>query len=71
MARSLNLDTIAEGIELTEQLTELRAAGCQSGQGFLFAKPLASPALEALLQEVGMPSADSWLDATPALRQAN
>jgi diguanylate cyclase (GGDEF)-like protein len=71
MARTLDLDTIAEGIELTEQLTELRAAGCQSGQGFLFAKPLASPALEALLQEGGMPSADSWLNATPALRQAN
>ncbi len=49
MAATLNLDTIAEGIEGSEQLHELLSAGCRSGQGYLFAKPLRADALEAFL----------------------
>jgi diguanylate cyclase (GGDEF)-like protein/PAS domain S-box-containing protein len=49
MATTLSLDTIAEGIEGAEQLDELRSAGCRSGQGYLFAKPLQADALEAFL----------------------
>jgi diguanylate cyclase (GGDEF)-like protein/PAS domain S-box-containing protein len=51
LARTLHLETVAEGIEMNEQLAELRSAGCRSGQGFLFAKPLASPDMEALLDD--------------------
>lgn len=40
MGDSLNLKTIAEGIEHPEQIDELQLLGCQSGQGFHFAKPL-------------------------------
>lgn len=39
MATTLHLETVAEGIELSEQLSELRSAGCRLGQGYLFAKP--------------------------------
>jgi len=49
MASTLSLETIAEGIEGSEQLDELRSAGCRAGQGYLFAKPLQADALEAFL----------------------
>ena len=40
LAHNLNLEVIAEGVERVEQLAELRALGCDGGQGFLFAKPM-------------------------------
>lgn len=40
MGDSLNLKTIAEGIEHPEQINELQLLGCESGQGYHFAKPL-------------------------------
>ena len=40
MARTLGLDTVAEGVERPEQVPELRRLGCHNVQGFLFAKPL-------------------------------
>jgi EAL domain-containing protein (putative c-di-GMP-specific phosphodiesterase class I) len=42
MARSLNLKTIAEGVETEEQLNILRLLRCDMGQGFFF-----SPAMPA------------------------
>jgi diguanylate cyclase (GGDEF)-like protein len=40
LARSLRLSTVAEGVETPDALATLRAFGCESVQGFLFAKPL-------------------------------
>ncbi|MGM8365415.1 putative bifunctional diguanylate cyclase/phosphodiesterase [Virgibacillus sp. W0181] len=40
LARSLNIQVIAEGIESEEQLDILNQAGCVQGQGFLFGKPV-------------------------------
>ncbi len=40
LARSLNLQTIAEGIENNHQWTVLRNLGCQLGQGFLWAEAI-------------------------------
>ena len=51
LARTLHLTTVAEGIESSDQLTELRSAGCDLGQGYLFAKPLPREDLEALLRK--------------------
>ena len=36
LSRALGLRSVAEGIETTLQLDELRAVGCEMGQGFLF-----------------------------------
>jgi diguanylate cyclase (GGDEF)-like protein/PAS domain S-box-containing protein len=36
LARALRLSTVAEGIETPEQFQQLRALGCEVGQGFLF-----------------------------------
>ncbi len=49
IAKSLNLDLIAEGVETESQLEFLRAEGCRLIQGFYFSKPLsAENALEYL-----------------------
>jgi diguanylate cyclase (GGDEF)-like protein len=55
MARSLSIDTVAEGIEHPEQLERLRELGCGSGQGFLLARPVPADDIKALLSEVELP----------------
>jgi len=40
LASSLGKQTLAEGIELGEQLAHLRALNCELGQGYLFDRPL-------------------------------
>ena len=50
MAESLDLLTVAEGIETTSQLRELRRIGCDLGQGYLLSKPLEA---EQLLRRFG------------------
>lgn len=47
MARSLDLDVIAEGVESGEQLEFLRGLGCDQYQGVVFSAPV--PAAEATL----------------------
>lgn len=40
LARNYDLQVIAEGVESKEQLTKLKAMGCDEGQGYLFGKPM-------------------------------
>ena len=49
LGRSLGVDITAEGIELPDQLTMLRAAGCTDGQGFLICRPQPVKRIAALL----------------------
>jgi diguanylate cyclase (GGDEF)-like protein/PAS domain S-box-containing protein len=49
LAHNLNLTVTAEGIETPLQLERLRALGCESGQGYFFAKPLSVEQVEAML----------------------
>ncbi|WP_436528526.1 putative bifunctional diguanylate cyclase/phosphodiesterase [Actinoplanes sp. HUAS TT8] len=42
LSQVLHLTTVAEGIETEQQATELRALGCNTGQGYLYATPLTS-----------------------------
>jgi diguanylate cyclase (GGDEF)-like protein len=52
LADALHLKVVAEGIELPEQLARLRASGCATGQGFLFAKPGVPEEIGSLLGRI-------------------
>jgi EAL domain-containing protein (putative c-di-GMP-specific phosphodiesterase class I) len=49
LAHSLGIDAIAEGVETTYQLEQLRKLGCKFAQGYFFAKPLDCQAAELLI----------------------
>ena len=51
MARSLQVDIIAEGVETHGQLEFLRSSGCQSAQGFLLSKPFMAGELRNFLEQ--------------------
>jgi diguanylate cyclase (GGDEF)-like protein/PAS domain S-box-containing protein len=49
MAHKLGLKVVAEGVETQGQRALLAAAGCDYGQGYLFARPMPGAALETWL----------------------
>ena len=49
LAHMLNMDVIAEGIETTCQLAQLKLLQCEYGQGFFFSKPLCRDQAEAFI----------------------
>lgn len=63
LAKTLHMETIAEGIELDVQLDSLRDQQCGYGQGFLFSKPLDAAAADALVAEIDL--TQSRLAASP------
>ena len=50
LARDLELQTVAEGVEDARQVDNLRRLGCHKGQGFYFSRPLPPGDLEGLLR---------------------
>jgi EAL domain-containing protein (putative c-di-GMP-specific phosphodiesterase class I) len=50
LGKALSIETLAEGIELEHQLELLQDERCDSGQGFLFARPLSVEDVELLVQ---------------------
>ncbi len=59
LGKALSIETLAEGIEGEHELSLLRSEQCDSGQGYLFAKPLEVDAAEAFLC--------SWQTSAPML----
>ncbi|WP_409177403.1 EAL domain-containing protein [Brevibacillus fortis] len=51
IAQSLNMNVIAEGIELHDQVAALKENGCDHGQGYLFSKPLPTDAFDQFLRQ--------------------
>jgi Amt family ammonium transporter len=60
LGKALSIETFAEGIEQEHELSLLKDEDCDSGQGFLFARPLDVADTEAFLQ--------SWAGDTTATR---
>ena len=50
LGQRLNLRVIAEGVETLEQLAILRESNCDEIQGYLFSRPVPSPAIIELLR---------------------
>ncbi|MBD2075524.1 EAL domain-containing protein, partial [Phormidium sp. FACHB-592] len=48
---NLSMDVVAEGIETQQQLSHLKALGCEYGQGYLFSRPVDAIATEKLIAE--------------------
>jgi diguanylate cyclase (GGDEF)-like protein len=51
LGKSLSIETLAEGIEQSRELSLLKEEHCDSGQGFLFARPLELAACDAFLED--------------------
>jgi EAL domain-containing protein (putative c-di-GMP-specific phosphodiesterase class I) len=60
MAQSLNLHTVAEGVETELQRVFLQKEGCEQMQGYLFGKPMAAIAF-----------AEHWKQFTAPARKAS
>jgi diguanylate cyclase (GGDEF)-like protein/PAS domain S-box-containing protein len=62
IAKTLKLETVAEGVERSEQADRLRALQCDTGQGYLFSRPLPSDQMTSLLRDrarTAQPRADA------------
>lgn len=60
LAKALNLNVVAEGIETIHQFHQLRILGCEYGQGYLFSRPLPAAEAAKLLGEN-----KQWLNILP------
>jgi EAL domain-containing protein (putative c-di-GMP-specific phosphodiesterase class I) len=58
MAKSLNLEVIAEGVETAAQAAFLRNERCEEAQGFLYGKPLSGEDFAAYLSVTRVAGAD-------------
>ena len=58
LARSLGVQTTAEGVETETQAAFLRRAGCDDLQGYLFSRPVPAEEVPALLERVRKANAD-------------
>jgi diguanylate cyclase (GGDEF)-like protein/PAS domain S-box-containing protein len=69
LGHAMKIQTVAEGIEVDEQAEVLRSLGCELGQGFFFAKPLAADAWATLLSadQVGYRSETAVVPGAPEL----
>ena len=50
LGETFGLEVVAEGIEYPEQSATLRALGCDTGQGFYFARPMEPDRLVSFLE---------------------
>ncbi len=66
LARGLNLDVIAEGVETVGQVNFLREHGCRYMQGYLFSRPLTAKQLEHVLSKQIKDNGAAYRDSSEA-----
>ncbi len=71
LGKALSIETLAEGIEQPQELSLLQAEHCDSGQGFLFARPLDIDAAEAFLENSAKNSAPANNGAPASARRTH
>ena len=69
LARNLGLEVIAEGVETPEQYQQLKALGCEYGQGYLFSYPVASSDVPTFLAKELENTDGANLVTTPSLEE--
>jgi diguanylate cyclase (GGDEF)-like protein/PAS domain S-box-containing protein len=57
LAKTLHLETVAEGVERSEHVRELQSLQCDIAQGFFFARPLDARTLTSLMAQPDTPVA--------------
>jgi EAL domain-containing protein (putative c-di-GMP-specific phosphodiesterase class I) len=66
MARSLGVETVAEGIETQAQADRMRSLRCTYGQGFFFAHPLLADEVAAVARDAELAAAEAEAEALVA-----
>jgi EAL domain-containing protein (putative c-di-GMP-specific phosphodiesterase class I) len=51
LAKSLQMTTVAEGVETPEHLAKVRAAGCTQVQGYLFSRPVSATEIVGVIED--------------------
>ena len=59
LGESLDISTVAEGIETREQAERMRSLGCTYGQGYFFARPMTAAEIEDGVE--GLASSMRWV----------
>jgi diguanylate cyclase (GGDEF)-like protein len=70
LGKQLGLKTLAEGIEEHEQFCQLQQEECDSGQGFMFARPLPAADVESFLASLPRPPAPAPGSVAASLTRA-
>ena len=68
LGESLDIATVAEGIETEQQAERMRALGTTYGQGYFFARPVGPHEIEAGLDR--LVAVDGWAPASDSVRRS-
>ncbi|MDR0930053.1 MAG: EAL domain-containing protein [Oscillospiraceae bacterium] len=67
LARWMNLEVVAEGVETQAQMGRLKEIGCDYAQGYYYSKPVPAHEFEKLFKVGGNPAAEIDAGARPIL----
>ncbi|HEV8298559.1 MAG TPA: EAL domain-containing protein [Acidimicrobiales bacterium] len=67
ISRVLGVDVVAEGVETTEQATQLLSVGCVSAQGYLFGRPASAADIEVELGRIAADAVHGRTEASSAV----